>query len=162
MFRQMLEKTNEYSRLTAAAATKGAAALFGLPAPARAMLYAAFAQQQQRPLVVVTAGEAEATRMAEDLTTLGCTGAVFPCRDLVLRPIEGTSREMEYRRLKVLGDLVGGRLMAVCLSVESLLLSTMPPEEFSKSTLVLNRVVRLHNRICWRLCIGQGINAAPK
>ena len=137
MFRQMLEKTNEYSRLTAAAATKGAAALFGLPAPARAMLYAAFAQQQQRPLVVVTAGEAEATRMAEDLTTLGCTGAVFPCRDLVLRPIEGTSREMEYRRLKVLGDLVGGRLMAVCLSVESLLLSTMPPEEFSQSTLVL-------------------------
>ncbi len=28
----------------------------------------------------------------------------------MLRPIEGTAREYEYRRLAVLGDLVGGRL----------------------------------------------------
>ena len=47
--------------------------------------------------------------MAADLNTLGIPAAVFPARDYVLRPIEDTSREYEYRRLSVLGDLVGGR-----------------------------------------------------
>lgn len=33
-------------------------------------------------------GEAEATRFAADLNTLGIPAAVFPARDYVLRPIE--------------------------------------------------------------------------
>ena len=137
MFGQLIEKTNEYQRLCSGCTTKGATALFGLPVAARALMYATMAAGQNRPLVVVTSDEGQATRMAEDLTTLGVSAAVFPCRDLILRPIEGTGREMEYRRLKVLGDLVGGRLQAVCLSVESLLLCTTPCEEFKKSTTVL-------------------------
>lgn len=137
MFQQLIAKTNEYSRLQAATTTKGAAALFGLPSAARAMMYASLCIQENRPFVLVCSGEAEATRMAQDLTTLGAEAAVFPSRDLVLRPVEGASREIESRRLKVLGDLMGGRLKAVCLSVESLLLCTTPKEEFEKSTLTL-------------------------
>ena len=45
------------------------------------------------------------TRFAADLNTLGIPAAVFPARDYVLRPIEGTAREYEYRRLAVLGEL---------------------------------------------------------
>lgn len=71
-------------------------------------------------------GEAEATRFAADLNTLGIPAAVFPARDYVLRPIEGTAREYEYRRLAVLGELVGGRLRAVAVPAEALTQFTTP------------------------------------
>lgn len=138
MFLQTVKQSNEYTRLKTACSTKGTAALFGLPAPARALLYATLAQETQQPLVIVTSGEAEATRMAQDLTTLGVSSGMFPVRDLLLRPIEGTNREIEYQRLQVLGQLSSGQLSCVCLSVESLLLCTMPPEEFLKNTFAID------------------------
>ena len=63
--------------------------------------------------------------------------AVFPPRDFLLRPIEGAGREYEYRRLAVLGDLVGGRLQAVCVPAEALLQYTVPKAEFCANTLTL-------------------------
>ena len=101
-------------------------------------MYAALAAQTGRPLCLVTPGEAEATRFAADLNTLGVTAAVFPARDYLLRPIEGTAREYEYRRLAVLGDLVGGRLQAVCVPGEGLTQFTTPREEFCKNTRTLH------------------------
>ena len=63
--------------------------------------------------------------------------AVFPARDYVLRPIEDTAREYEYRRLGVLGDLVGGRLQVVCVPCEGLTQYTTPKEEFCRNTRTL-------------------------
>lgn len=105
---------------------QGACALFGLPASGRAQMYAALCRQLDKPLCIVTPGEAEATRFAADLNTLGIPAAVFPARDYVLRPIEGTAREYEYRRLAVLGELVGGRLRAVAVPAEALTQFTTP------------------------------------
>ena len=82
MYRERIVQTNEYARLKAAIATPGAAALFGLPAVGRAMVYAALALENHRQLAVVTSGEAEATRMAADLSTLGLRAAVLPGRCL--------------------------------------------------------------------------------
>lgn len=137
MFEQQLTATGEYARLKAALQSPGAAALFGMQPAGRAVLYAALSAQEHTPLVVVTAGEADAVRMAADLETLGLRAGVFPARDLVLRPVEGAGRELEYRRLKILGELAGGRLDAVCLSAESLLLRTVPPADFRAATLTL-------------------------
>ena len=137
MFEQQLTATGEYARLNAALQSPGAAALFGMQPAGRAVLYAALSAQEHTPLVVVTAGEADAVRMAADLETLGLRAGVFPARDLVLRPVEGAGRELEYRRLKILGELAGGRLDAVCLSAESLLLRTVPPADFRAATLTL-------------------------
>jgi len=86
----------------------------------------------------VTPGEAEATRFAGDLNALGVAAAVFPARDYVLRPIEGTAREYEYRRLSVLGDIVGGRLQAVCVPDEGLTQYTTPRAEFCRNTRTLH------------------------
>ena len=116
----------------------GACALFGLPGSGRALVYAALCRTLDRPLCVVTPGEAEATRFAGDLNTLGVPAAVFPARDYVLRPIEGTAREYEYRRLGVLGDLVGGRLQAVCVSEEALTQYTTPKQDFCANTRTLH------------------------
>ena len=56
----------------------------------------------------------------------------------MLRPIEGTGREYEYRRLAVLGDLVGGRLQAVCVPDEGLTQYTTPRAEFCANTRTLH------------------------
>ena len=137
MEQALFAKTGEYKRLLAGADTPGTAALFGLPPAGRAQMLAALARDTGRPLCVVTPGEAEATHFAADLNTLGIAAAVFPARDLVLRPIEGTGREYEYRRLAVLGDLAGGRLQAVCLPAEAFLQYTVPREDFRANTLTL-------------------------
>ena len=105
MFNALFTKTDEYARLAQALGGTGACALFGIPGSGRAMVYAALAKALDKPLCIVTPGEAEATRFAGDLNALGVAAAVFPARDYVLRPIEGTGREYEYRRLAVLGDM---------------------------------------------------------
>jgi transcription-repair coupling factor (superfamily II helicase) len=139
MFYELFVNTAEARDLAHAlnGKTEGAAALFGLPAAGRAQVYAALCRMLDRPLCVVTPGEAEATRFAADLTELGVPAAVFPARDYVLRPIEGTGREYEYRRLGVLGDLVGGRLKAVCVPSEGLTQFTMPKADFCANTFTL-------------------------
>ena len=137
LFTARLLQTKEYEKLAHALSEPGACALFGLPGSGRALVYAALSAQLDRPLCLVTPGEAEATRFAADLNTLGVPAAVFPTRDYVLRPIEGTSREYEYRRLGVLGDLVGGRLRAVCVSEEALTQYTTPKADFCANTRTL-------------------------
>ena len=134
MFDSLFTATAEYQRLTHALSGKGACALFGLPGAGRAQVYAALCRSMGKPLCIVTPGEAEATRFASDLNTLGIAAAVLPARDYVLRPIEGASREYEYRRLAVLGSLVGGRLSAVCVPVEALSQYTVPREDFCAGT----------------------------
>lgn len=137
MYEALLKATPEYQKIAASLASPGPAALFGLPPAGRALLYAALAKDQGRVLCIVTPGEAEATRLAEDLHALGLSTAVFPPRDLMLRPVEGAGREYEYRRLSVLGQLAGGRLQAVCAPAEALLQYTVPRAEFLSNTLTL-------------------------
>lgn len=138
MFDALFTTTTEYKKLSHALSGKGACALFGLPASGRAQVYAALCRQFDKPLCIVTPGEAEATRFAADLNTLGIPAAVFPARDYVLRPIEGTAREYEYRRLAVLGELVGGRLRAVAVPAEALTQFTTPKEDFCANTRTLH------------------------
>ena len=138
MFDALFTTTTEYKKLSHALSGKGACALFGLPASGRAQVYAALCRQLDKPLCIVTPGEAEATRFAADLNTLGIPAAVFPARDYVLRPIEGTAREYEYRRLAVLGELVGGRLRAVAVPTEALTQFTTPKEDFCANTRTLH------------------------
>ena len=134
---EIFKHTAEYKRLQTALQTPGAAALFGMPPVAHARLLRELAEENGQGLLVVTPGEAEATRFAQDLEALGLPAAVFPPRDFLLRPIEGAGREYEYRRLAVLGDLVGGRLRAVCVPAEALLQYTVPKAEFCANTLTL-------------------------
>ena len=137
MYEALLKNTAEYQKIAASLATPGPAALFGLPPAGRALLYAALQKDLDRVVCIVTPGEAEATHFAEDLKALGLAAAVFPPRDLMLRPVEGAGREYEYRRLSVLGQLAGGRLQAVCVPAEALLQYTVPRDEFLKNTLTL-------------------------
>ena len=64
MFNALFTKTDEYARLAQALGSPGACALFGIPGSGRAMVYAALAKALDKPLCIVTPGEAEATRFA--------------------------------------------------------------------------------------------------
>lgn len=114
-------------------------ALFGIPPVARALVLAALCEDTHRPALVICAGEAEATRFAEDMTQLGQKAGVFPARDYMLRPVEGTTHEYEYRRLEVLGNVVGGRLRVVCAGIEAALQYTVPRVEFCANTLTVKQ-----------------------
>ncbi|NLS84018.1 MAG: transcription-repair coupling factor, partial [Ruminococcaceae bacterium] len=133
-----LKQTTEYARLLNGVGRAGeVSALFGVPQIARAQILAALAEDAKRPVIAVCAGEAEATRFAEDLNTFGIPAEVFPARDFTLRPVEGQNREYEYRRLSVLGNLVSGRTKAVCVPAEAALQHTLPRDEFVKNTLTI-------------------------
>ena len=119
-------------------------------------MYAALSRALGRTLCIVTPGEAEATRFAADLNTLGVAAAVFPARDYLLRPIESAGREYEYRRLAVLGDLAGGRLQAVCVPSEGLTQYTVPPEDFRANTRTLRPGDAIEREDLTALLLGAG------
>ena len=138
MLEEALRKTAEYARLKAALQNgRSPAALFGLPPAARAEVAAALAADLQRPAIVVTAGEAEATRFAADAAFFGARSAVCPVRDFTLHPTLGQSHEFEYRRIAVLGNIVGKRCNLLAVPLEAALQRTMPRAEFEANTLTL-------------------------
>ncbi|MGD9559210.1 MAG: transcription-repair coupling factor, partial [Oscillospiraceae bacterium] len=138
MLTRALKATPEYRRLAdAVQAGRGSTALFGLPPVARAAVLAALCQDTGRCALVITPGEAEATRFAEDAETLGISSGVYPARDFVRRNIDGQSREYEYRRLEVLGRLGGQRIRLVAAPVEALLQHTLPKDDFLAGTRTL-------------------------
>ena len=164
MLTQPLKRTAEYKRLLAGMAGDGPAvvALFGMPPAARVHLMAALCEDTGRPALFVCAGEAEATRMAEDARTFGQAAEVFCARDFVLRPVEGLNHEYEYRRLSVLGNIVGGRTRFVCAGVEGLLQYTMPRAEFCENTLTVRPGMEIApSRLVERL-FGAGYQRRPQ
>lgn len=86
MFDALFTTTTEYQKLSHALSGKGACALFGLPASGRAQVYAALCRQLDKPLCIVTPGEAEATRFAADLNTLGIPRRRVPGAGLCVAP----------------------------------------------------------------------------
>ncbi|MEG2435686.1 MAG: hypothetical protein RSB47_05080 [Ruthenibacterium sp.] len=89
MFTNALKKTSEYQHLLAGidGGVPAVVALFGVPPVARAQILAALCEDTGRAALILCAGEADATRFAEDITILGQKGEVFPPRDFVLRPV---------------------------------------------------------------------------
>ncbi|MEG2770635.1 MAG: transcription-repair coupling factor, partial [Oscillospiraceae bacterium] len=135
---ESIKNTEEFKLLSNAVNTNAATtALFGLPSVGRAEMISAVATELQRCVIVVTEGEAEATKMAQDIKFFGGKSAIFPARDLTLRGVEGQNREYEYRRLAVLGDIVGGRVNVLCVPIEGALLHTVPKTDFCENTLTL-------------------------
>ncbi|MEG1568477.1 MAG: transcription-repair coupling factor [Oscillospiraceae bacterium] len=138
MINDLLRATSEYKHLLAGIEAKpSVVALFGLPPSARAQIIAALCKDTKRNALVICAGEAEATRFAEDTEAFGKTSEVFPSRDFVLRAVESQNHEYEYRRLEVMGNVVGGRTAVVCAGVEAVLQLTMPKKEFCDNTLTI-------------------------
>ena len=90
-----------------------------------------------RPVLVITADEAQASRLALDMKTLGCRALLYPARDFAFRSTESQSREYEHRRLGVLDKMLRGEAQAVICSAEAASQLTLPPEELRNRTIEL-------------------------
>ncbi len=89
----------------------------------------------RRRALVLTADEAEATRLQEDLTALGERVLMLPARELSLRCVESTSREYEQMRLATLATMAEGGFDCVIAGVDAAIQYTLPPEVLLARTL---------------------------
>ncbi len=89
----------------------------------------------RRRALVLTADEAEATRLQEDLTALGERVLMLPARELSLRRVESTSREYEQMRLATLATMAEGGFDCVIAGVDAAVQYTLPPEVLLARTL---------------------------
>ncbi len=127
-FGRLMNEINSYSQPIA---------LFGLSRTARAAFLSAIQQVTGRHVLVLTKDERSASRLMEDTEFFTAGAQVFSPRDLTLRPLESFSREYEYRRIRTLGNLVGGSAKIVISPVDAALMYTMPKDRFLQNTLTI-------------------------
>ena len=85
----------------------------------------------------LTADEAEATRVCEDLVALGDNALLLPSRELSLHRAESASREYEQMRLGVLSRMARGDYGIVVAGIDAVLGYTLPPQTLLARTLQL-------------------------
>ena len=120
MFLREIISSADFSRLiNELNAAQNPVALFGLPKTARAAYIRALAQVTGRKIIVLTKDERSANKLAEDVDFFREGVRVFSPRDLTLRPLESFSREYEYRRIRVLGNLVGNKAQVIISPTEA-------------------------------------------
>jgi len=126
------------ARFIAAADNGRAPALItGVGPSSRAHLAAAARIALGRPMVIVCSDEQEAARFLADMASLTGEepGGVLAGRDLVFYNVEGVSRQAEHARLRALHALRTGDTPVMAVTVEGLLLRTVPPEALERSAL---------------------------
>ena len=78
-------------------------------------------QQRHCHGLFLTADEAEATRLCEDLQALGDDALLLPSRELSLHRAESASREYEQMRLGVLSRMARGEYDIVVAAVDAVI-----------------------------------------
>ena len=109
--------------------------LTGLGHIHKAMFTQLIRRTADRPVILVTADEGEATRFCEDLCALGERAVLLPVRDLTLHKVESVSREYEQQRLGVLAKMAAGSFDVVVACVDAVMQYTVPPETLQRRTL---------------------------
>lgn len=130
----LLTHLSDFTQMKTALKTgKSPVAVSGLASIHRAHLAAALYQSEARPVVLLCAEEADAQRLAEDLSVL--TGEAVPllsARDFHFYP--GTaSRQWEHKRLAIFSALSEGICPLLVATVEGMLQRTLSPTLFASS-----------------------------
>lgn len=112
-------------------------AAVGLAHIHKAVFIAGAFESTGRRVAVLVPDEAQATRMAEDLTALGMRTLLLPGRELSLRTVESASREYEQLRLGVFSSLTRGDYDCVVAGVDAAAQYTIPPSVLTARTLEL-------------------------
>lgn len=112
-------------------------ALFGLPEVAKAVVLACLHEKCERPVLVVTATEAEALRLGADVTALGKKTVILPARDYVFTQNSGFSREYEHRRIHALYRVLKQDFEIAFCDAESLTQMTVNQAAFTTAGFAL-------------------------
>lgn len=103
----------------------------------KAAYVSAICEKTEKKAIVLTSEEAEASRLCEDLISLGIKARFYPSREFSLRAIEYGSREYEQQRLGVLAELMEGNCDCVVACIDAATQYTLPPETLQ------NHILRL-------------------
>ena len=103
----------------------------------KALLAAGLQQESGRPVLFLTADEAEAYRLTEDLCAIGAQAVFFPARDAAVHGSLSASREYEQARLGVLAKVADDEQAVVVATVQAAMQYTLPPEVLQQCTLHL-------------------------
>ena len=132
-FSNVLSQSPEYrSIVSGIRATRLPMGVLGLSHIHKAHLVASLTETLNRKAILIAPDEAQGTRLTEDLTSFGVRAYHYPARDFALRSTEGSSREYEHMRLRVLDRMRTGAYDVVVCSAESAMQLTMPPDEFER------------------------------
>ncbi len=111
----------------------------GLSAIHKAHMIEAVCEETGRAAMVITPDDASAVRLVEDINAFAGTerALYYPVRELVMRDVEGVSREYEFIRLNALRQFSssGGVIVA---SAEGALQYTIPPGVLVERTHCIN------------------------
>ena len=113
------------------------ASLTGLGLIHKVLLLRTLAATLSRPALLLTADEAEASRVCEDLAALGARPLFLPARELSLRRMESVSREYEQMRLGALAQMAAGDWDVAVACVDAAVQFTLPPAVLRGRTLRL-------------------------
>jgi len=102
--------------------------VLGLSPVHKAHVIAALCESLPQRAIAVMPDELQAARLRDDLLAFGVKAALYPARDLALRPGESRSREYEHRRLAALDAMISRRCDVLVCSVEAAMQRTVPPE----------------------------------
>ncbi len=124
-----LRSVAEYAELSSQAKLgRLPAVATGLSHIHKAIIIRTLCRDLDRRALVVVSDEGEATRLKEDLSSLGAKAVVLPSRDLVFRDVAGVSREYEQLRIGALSAMLDGSCDAVLCSADAAALLTVPPD----------------------------------
>ena len=136
---ETLKREREYSALLdALKKDRLPLAAYGLSSIHKAMLAAALREHLNKKILLLTYDEASAFQLSDNLTEMGLNALNFPVRDYNLTDMSGYSREYEHKRIDTLSKCLDGAFDVLCLSVDSALEYTLPPNVLSDSRFTLS------------------------
>ncbi len=93
--------------------------------------------EKKRKALIIVPDEHSASRLRDDLTSLGSAAAVYPAGDFSFRPTQAHSRDYEQQRLGVLSSMAQGTLDCVVMGVEAAMQLTVEPHVLRRNTMVI-------------------------
>ena len=102
-----------------------------------AAITAALKDKVRGTRVVITADEAAATAIYEDLVSLKEEPLIFSPRDFAFGDIMGASREYEQKRIHTLSRLLDGAFSLLICPIEAAVQRTLPPMALRENSFIL-------------------------
>ncbi len=138
LFSSLLNKNTEY-RAIEENIRKGRVPMgvLGLSLSPKSHLISTLCDNLNRKALIITHDEATATKLCNDLTTMGMRAYLYPAADRNFHSTESRSREYERKRLGVLQNICKNNYDAVICSIEAAMQYTIPKDVLMRKSAIL-------------------------
>ncbi len=109
--------------------------VYGIADTQKAVAAALICKHIGKQCLFITHNDLLSRKIAEDISFFDADlGVLFPGGEMVFRRIDARSNEIMQNRLKVYDDIISGKNIIICASIEALLAKTVSPKLFSSMT----------------------------